>query len=142
MLTLEPYNRATLDKILELYSHNSSPTVALKGHAKYLDGYLSEIGAKAVLVESEYTDRDYLEDYAAYYARCAQEYKRTCARAHFFSSAVTQEDLDAAFALDQDRINAFEGSYLGFIVLKPLPCRTPSRTTLHRPRRPARAPCR
>jgi hypothetical protein len=59
-----------LGELLNNYSHNSEGCTERKSHLTYFDEYFTEIGTKTVLIEETYTDRDYLEDYAAYYARC------------------------------------------------------------------------
>jgi hypothetical protein len=45
-----------------------------KSHLSYFDEYFSTVGAKMILIENPYTDRDYLENCAAYYARCDAGY--------------------------------------------------------------------
>ena len=67
----------------------NSAEVAVSERAKYLFKYLSELGAQTIVVENDYIDRDYLDDYAAYYARCFRRYNRHCRRLHFFRTAVT-----------------------------------------------------
>jgi hypothetical protein len=48
-----------------------------KSHLSYFDEYFSTVGAKMILTENPYTDRDYLENCAAYYARCDAGYDRS-----------------------------------------------------------------
>ncbi|MCU7867441.1 MAG: hypothetical protein KZQ98_02760 [Candidatus Thiodiazotropha sp. (ex Lucinoma borealis)] len=103
-----------------------------KSHIRYFHDYLKHIGASTILVEYDYTDRDFLEDYASYYIRCFFDYDRRCTRLHFFESVFEEtsfnellsgaEDLDPGF---------FQDSYLGFMVLKSLPKTVIGRTCLN-----------
>jgi hypothetical protein len=52
--------------------------VERKLHAEYFREYFAEIEARTIVVEQEYVDHDFLEDFAAYYARCFASYSRYC----------------------------------------------------------------
>lgn len=73
-------------------------------------------------MEQDYVDRDFLDDCAGYYVRCFKNYSRHCSRLHFFNRSFLQEDLDGllcgAGTLSWEELKE---SYLGFIVIKPLP---------------------
>jgi hypothetical protein len=98
-------------------------------HRRYFLEYFQELKAAAIVLEPGYIDRDYLEDYAAYYARCFREYHRKTLRLHFFSSAFDQEYFQKVL---QGEISSetLSESYLGFIVIKPLPRKIIGRTCL------------
>src|SRR5687768_17318561 len=102
--------------------------VAAKKRAQYLYEYLSDIGARTIVVEPEYTDGDYLDDFASFYVRCHQNYERRCKRLHFFSAEVSEDVLRAAL-LEADRSTLRE-AYLGFVVARPLPKAIVGRTLL------------
>jgi hypothetical protein len=105
--------------------------VASHPHAKYLAEYLNEIGAKAIVVENDYIDGDYLEDYAAYYVRSFRPYRRFCRRLHFFGVNVTSETLRTAILEHKsDAAKQLQRHYLGFIVVRPLPWTIIGRTQL------------
>ncbi len=87
---VENYSVSNLGLLLDRYSHRATGYSQGKSHLSYLDDYLTFLGAAVILVEHPYTDRDYLEDYVAYYARCHASYERRCARLHFFSSKFDQ----------------------------------------------------
>ena len=70
----------------------SPEEVASFQSVKNLKGYLTKLGAKSMLVEDPYTDADFLDDYAAYYARCFSHYERRCKRIHFFRCELTREE--------------------------------------------------
>jgi len=127
-----PYSIGDLERLLVEKSRAGAHVITGKGHRAYFDEYFQHIGAVTIVVENEYTDRDFLEDFAAYYVRCFADYRRTCARLHFFSLPFTHEDF-ASF-LDGSGTSLTEESlrsgYLGFIVVKPLPETVIGRTCL------------
>lgn len=95
--------------------------VVEKPHIKYLDVYLLFIGAKCAIIEYEYVDRDYLEDYTRYYSRCFKAYKRECVRVHFFSKEYSTDEINRTLLDEDGRDRALiQESYLGFVVLRPL----------------------
>jgi hypothetical protein len=127
-LEVVPYSRAALRDIL---SRQCSPgVVGNKFHTRYFEEYFGKVCAKTIVVEWPYIDRDFLEDFAAYYVRCFSEYKRQCARLHFFDSVVTSKDLSGALDGSRPNARALQKSYLGFVVLKPLPQTIIGRTCL------------
>src|SRR5829696_2431023 len=80
--TIHPCTKPDLASLFNQHSHEPEGVSHPKPQLDYLAGYLYDIGARSILEESPYTDRDYLEDYAAYYARCHAGYRRRCARLH------------------------------------------------------------
>jgi len=101
-------------------------------HARYLYGYLTDLEAKSLVVESPYTDGDFLDDYAAYYAKCYTDYPRRCSRIHFFRRAVSEEEFYGLLIkdLEENERIALCSEYLGFIVVRPLPQAIIGRTVL------------
>lgn len=113
-----------------------SSTPLEKNVLTYMSRYLAGIDARLAVVESDYVDRDYLEDYTRYYAKCLSDYPRKCYRIHFFSVAVTRECIekvicpaDASMGDESTGVEAL-GKYLGFIVIRPLPKTVVGRTCL------------
>ena len=106
--------------------------VAAQGRAQYLFGYLKDLGAQSILIERDYTDGDYLEDFAAYYVRCFQKYEKRCSRLHFFGSKLSEEDIVALAqgTAAEAKIEELKLSYLGFVVARPLPNAIVGRTLL------------
>lgn len=122
------FNQDRLKDLLVEHSHERNENVRDKPHVDYLHGYLEELGCRTLVVERDYTDRSFLEDYAAYYVRCFEPYRRTCTRLHFFSRNL---DRDALIdAITADRAQALQPHYLGFVVVKPLPLTVIGRTCL------------
>ena len=115
-----------------------------------LSGYLSELKVECAVIEHEYVDKDYLEDYSRYYSRCHQEYKRWCHRIHFFSGDLgspggnaSQEQVKVKWQRRIEAIlsnpdggqgdaafRAVEYAYLGFVVIRPLATAIVGRTCL------------
>jgi hypothetical protein len=110
----------------------SLSVIEQKPQSEYFDSYFNELSAKTIVVEREYIDRDYLEDYASYYVRCFQTYQRNCTRLHFFSLEFTEEEFSGLLKWNCQglTVEKLQRSYLGFVVLKPLPQTVVGRTCL------------
>ncbi len=132
-----PYTVDRLAAVFAAASNTREDTVRAKSQFDYFKSYFAhfEEGCPlTILVEWKYTDRDFLEDYAAYYVRCFQnKYSSICARLHFFRMAFNESQVRAAVAGDApDLLTGLqnEDRYLGFIVVKPLPQTFIGRTCL------------
>lgn len=98
--------------------------VSDKTQLNYLCNYLEvgHISAKTIVVEDEYVDRHYLEDYSEYYARCFPSHPRKCSRVHFFSN--TFDEPQFISALEHSKKSFFKelsAGYIGFAVIRPIP---------------------
>jgi hypothetical protein len=128
-----PYS---IDKLVELLSKSSLATpgvVAEKLHRVYFEGYFGDLGAGTILIENHYIDKDFLEDYAAYYVRCFHRYRRFCSRLHFFRNNFVAADVEALLeggTNGQLTQEILQENYLGFVVVKPLPRTIIGRTCL------------
>lgn len=102
--------------------------------ARYLLGYLGPPGlnAQTIIVEYDYTDRDYLDDFAAYYVRCFHPYQRRCKRLHFFTHAIEPDKFLASVGsrTPAAEMEELQKNYLGFVVARPLPKAIIGRTVL------------
>ncbi|RLI81205.1 hypothetical protein DRP07_07830 [Archaeoglobales archaeon] len=90
--------------------------------AGYIVHYLSELGAKTIVVEEKYIDKDYLIDYSKFYSRSFESHPRFTKRIHFFTGDFTETDLKRAF-LEKDGLKHFQEiceKYLGFSIVKPI----------------------
>ncbi|MBX3192839.1 MAG: hypothetical protein KF819_37995 [Labilithrix sp.] len=99
-------------------------------HDVYFEEYFETIGAKSIVVERDYIDHDFLEDFAAYYVRCFQPYARTCTRLHFFHETIKTVDVEQMLGGSPRASKKLARSYLGFIVVRPVPQRPVGRTCL------------
>lgn len=95
----------------------------------YFDEYLSELGPQTIVVENDYVDQHYLDDYAGYYVSCFRDYGKTCVRIHFFASRFTKSTF-AKILSGQNSSTQLQENYLGFMVVKPLPHTVIGRTCL------------
>ncbi len=91
-----------------------------------------KIKAQTIVVENNYIDHDYLEDYAGYYVRCYEEYERWCKRLHFFDIYFSPEEFESILkrAPGAPSNKELAQAYLGFVVVKPLPQTIIGRTCL------------
>lgn len=128
---------STVEDLTALLTEISPGDLSLddKGHVSYFVNYLGEIKAKTIIVEKDYIDKYYLEDYAAYYVRCFGDYPRHCCRLHFFTEmrdgpALTEDYFLTSLREKRNITDQLQGAYLGFIVLKPLPRTVFGRTCL------------
>jgi hypothetical protein len=126
-------------RIPQLLSNEHCRTARVKrlGVVCNLIEYLEALQAKTVVVESDYVDRDYLEDYASFYVRCFTRYSHSCRRLHFFSKQFNERVLKRLVSgnITVADLEAIRGSYLGFIVVRPLPDALIGRTVLRPPAR-------
>ena len=128
---IHPYSIDNLISILAEKSRACPETVKVKLHRVYFDGYFGTLQARTIIVENDYVDRDYLDDYLGYYGSCFTEYDRKCARLHFFSNVINEGEF-ATFLSGESAglVDRLSSSYLGFIVVKPLPQTFIGRTCL------------
>lgn len=127
------YSIETLCVLLADKSKNSLSAVKQRGHSQYFEEYFNKLQAKTILIENEYVDRDFLEDFSAYYVRCFNHYERFCSRLHFFTCEFSVQEFthllenSRSQRISPDLLNEH---YLGFIVVKPLPETVIGRTCL------------
>jgi len=124
-----PFNQ---DKFLDAVRSSFMTRAQVESHegADYLQRYLSEIGAKTMVVENDYTDADYLDDFANYYVKSYVRYERHCRRLHFFSIAFDEKGFLSEIVNRSAASEEFLHSYLGFIVARPLPSAIIGRTVI------------
>ena len=127
-----PYGADALTQCLAESSLAPADVVRGKLHHQYFSDYFSELDAKSIVVESDYVDHDYLDDFAAYYVRCFENYKRGTTRLHFFSLQFNEQDFRSALTTPHSWLSQqlLQDHYLGFVVVKPLPQTIVGRTCL------------
>jgi hypothetical protein len=131
MIEVEDYSRKRLCEII--YKANEERTSFEKiqngdYHIKYLDRYFQRskgLSAKFIYVEKNYVSIDYLTDFSFYYSKSYDSYSSKCTRIHFFASD-TQDKIKfqnalTAQLLQKDTDEFWNESYLGFIVIRPIP---------------------
>jgi len=100
----------------------SKSKVKEKYHYGYLCEYLNEsegIGAKTIVIEKRYVSKAYFSDYSNYYSTCFQDYDRFCKRLHFFNKKFDKDFF--VKELLNNKSDFLNRSYLGYVVVKPLP---------------------
>lgn len=129
---VHPYSIDKLISILAEVSRSQSSTIKSKPHVNYFQEYFEHLDAQTIVVENDYTDRDFLDDYAAYYVRCFRPYRKKCTRLHFFKHRFSDGQVKSI--LDKDgagcSLEDIQDSYLGFVVARPLPQAVIGRTCL------------
>lgn len=108
-----------------------------------ISGYLNEMKVATAVIETEYVDRDYLDDYVRFYSRCYVKYPRRCHRIHFFKNEYKKEFIEDLLAKPDpstadesgaspkdDAFTNFAKDYLGFVVIRPLATGLVGRTCL------------
>ncbi len=117
------FSRPTVSNLVKECFGSDFPDIFKKTQLVYLFHYLKDLGAQSVLLEREYIDKDYLEDYSRYYVKCFNNGGHKCARLHFFNDVIDHSILDNVLKSTPNSAayQAISKSYLGFIVIKPLP---------------------
>ena len=128
MFEVLPYSIDSLKLLLA--KESSLSTIEKKLHGLYFEEYFDGLGAKTIVAEQQYIDRDYLEDFSAYYVRCFQSYSKKCVRLHFFTHEFSKTDFKKILSGNNSSYEHLKNSYLGFIVVKPLPETIIGRTCL------------
>jgi len=110
---------------------SSDPLSGLRDstQVRYLQRYFAELNAAVVLEEPNYFDRDYLAEFSAFYSVSAAGYPNICRRLHFFSdSRVNRTLVEEAASGNEEAAKTLNSSYLGFIVVRPIPAAPLGRT--------------
>jgi hypothetical protein len=79
---------------------------------------------KTVIFEREYVDKDYQDEYAAFYSRSFKKYPPRAVRLHFFAADISDADIPRL-----ESVVPPDG-YLGFLVLRPTDLQRVGRTIL------------
>lgn len=116
------FAKETLSNLVKERFGSEFPDINSKYQIKYLYRYLSDFGAKTILLEPDYVDRDFLEDYSRYYVKCFNQYGDRCARLHFFSKEINHPEFQSHLRnYSEVEHQKLQDAYIGFIVVKPLP---------------------
>ena len=78
------FGKDTLSNVVKECFGSEFPDVFHKQQIDYIFRYLKGLGGKTIVLEFDYVDKDYLDDFSRFYVRRfgAKGYK--CARLHFF----------------------------------------------------------
>lgn len=109
---------------------NPLNTIVNSHQKQYLMSYLIGANVCSVLVEDNYFDRDYLDEFSAFYSKSARGYSNICKRLHFFSREISFRRVDAALSGYSQSCQYLQDGYLGFVVLRPIQSTPLGRTVL------------
>lgn len=113
----------SIENLKTIFKSCSLATVELieaKLQTEYFETYFESIGAKTIVVESDYLDNHYLDDYSEYYVKCFKNYQRTCNKLHFFTTSFNKSYFRKIIN-GEINYKELQDSYLGYIILKKLP---------------------
>ncbi|HDS1590458.1 TPA: hypothetical protein QEL16_004303 [Stenotrophomonas maltophilia] len=120
---ISQFAKEALSNLVKECFGSDFPDILTKPQVDYIYRYLADLGAESVVLESQYVDRDYLDDFSKFYARQFSNRGHMCARLHFFARAVNHAVIESVVSgsADEKEQKSIEESYLGFIVVRPLP---------------------
>ncbi|HOV88030.1 MAG TPA: hypothetical protein PLM79_16865, partial [Syntrophobacteraceae bacterium] len=129
---IHEYNIETLKKILAEEAGAEPAIIEAKAHCAYFEEYFEKIGAKTIIVEKDYVDHYFLDDFTGHYVCCFKPYSRCCTRLHFFKIELTLEEFEEILKNPTEKVSPqrMREIYLGFVVVKPLPQTIIGRTCL------------
>lgn len=81
------------------------------------------LGCQTIIIEKEYLDQDYLEEYSAFYCKSFEDYSQKTQRLHFFKEHIEHDDFE----------NLSNKNYLGYSVVRPLDSYRTGKTILKSP---------
>lgn len=93
---------------------------AAEAQTRYLRCYLHDLSARSLVIEPNYFDRDYLSEFAAFYATSSAGHRNICERVHYFSIDVTHAMFVSALSGDETVRNLLQDAYLGHVVIRPI----------------------
>jgi hypothetical protein len=121
-------------KSLEFHAFGSNDPLDELGstrQSRYLRRYLADLGARSIVEEPHYFDRNYLDEFAAFYGISARGYPNVCRRLHVFAGErFDRARLERLAGGNPSDIHAAQRDYLGFIVLRPFDPPLVGRTVL------------
>ena len=118
------FEKQTVSNLVKECFGYDFPNIFNKPQINYIFKYLKDLSASVVLLELDYIDRDFLDDYSRYYAGRFGNDGHKCARLHFFSDDdITHGLINHLLVqgVDSPDLKRVQDSYLGFVVIKPLP---------------------
>ena len=121
---ISKFEKQTLSNLVTECFGSDFPDILQKPQVNYIYKYLETLGAQSVLLELNYLDKDYLEDFSRYYVKRFGNAGHQCARMHFFSEKVDHRHIDRLLEAGEGTASLaarLDAAYLGFMVIKPLP---------------------
>ena len=123
--------------LAELLTNEESSLKSIKDkpHFIYLKEYLSAKGlaSKTIVIEDNYISKDFIVDFSHYHSLCYKDYKKFCRRIHFFDKSYSYDQIrNLILSTPKNKIvvEDFQKTYLGYIVINPVPYRSIGITVL------------
>ncbi|MBA7493626.1 hypothetical protein ES702_04185 [subsurface metagenome] len=111
-----------IEKLTQPISYLREPTGALIPLRNILK-IEKEMGCQSIVLENQYVDEDYLQEYSSFYSKSFLPYSTTTKRLHFFKDKVGYEDL----------LGLSGKEYLGYSVVRPILSFRTGRTVIQSP---------
>jgi len=121
---ISSFEKQTLSNLVTQCFGSDFPDILQKPQVNYIFNYLKDMKAVSVLLERNYVDKDYLEDFSRYYVKRFGNAGHQCARMHFFIKPVDHQLINTILKAEagaEELALELNQSYLGFMVIKPLP---------------------
>lgn len=118
------FEKQTISNLVTECFGSDFPDIFKKPQVGYIFNYLETLNASSVLLELNYIDKDYLEDFSRYYVKRFGNNGHQCARMHFFSTDVHHRQINRILEGGEgtaDLVRDLDEAYLGFMIIKPLP---------------------
>ncbi len=112
--------REKFEEVAKPYNGNSRPLENILDMLKR-----PPLSCKTAVFEHDYVDKDYLDEFSAFYCKAFKVYPPRCVRILFFG-----EDLTGKEPL---QLHAYSESFLGYVVLRPTDLQRVGRTLLRPP---------
>ncbi len=116
--------------VADFVKHLGSADPAQSKQLNYIAWYLvDQLNCSNYVCETHYIDKDYMDDFAGFYARSVRQYPNYCWRVHFFASKVDETTLMDALRevknqpqkTDTPLPKSLVDNYRGYVVLRPHP---------------------
>ncbi|MCF0126112.1 MAG: hypothetical protein HUJ68_10245, partial [Clostridia bacterium] len=120
------YSVDSLIAYISYYTSTSFPSLKTKRQISYLHSYLekwTEGKEKSVsmIIEPDYVDSSFIEDFSLYYVKCFQHHKRNCSRIHLFKTDTESLKKFRDEEISEAELESLKNSYIGYLVIRPIP---------------------
>lgn len=132
---IEYSTNALIEKLVQYgYEFSDKQDVENKSQTQYFKEYFDAIKPKTIIVETNFIDANYLDDFASFHVKCFANYKKTTTRFFFFAEQLSSAEFDTLLREGASKQPAIKEkirtSYIGNIVVRPLPRREFGKTIL------------
>lgn len=148
-LIFQPFDIPSLEATLKLQPPPLQGQAKVFRQFREVMGNVSKLACQGVVIESHYIDRDHIDDHSVFYSKSLFPYSNSCQRIHFFREApdyvrarlrnlLVNARGRSPFEFAEECRQYSISTYLGFMVLRPLPGCPVGRTAICPPESPNR----